>query len=67
MDAHLAQDSESRVACETLVKTGAVVLGGEVTSKAVVDYQVGVTRILLLMVTLEEVSFLGRRLIRLRN
>ena len=39
LDAHLAQDPKARVACETLVTTGQVVLAGEITSKAVVDYQ----------------------------
>ena len=39
LDAHLKADPESRVACETLVKTGAVVLAGEITSRANVDYQ----------------------------
>ncbi|KMQ50859.1 S-adenosylmethionine synthetase [Chitinispirillum alkaliphilum] len=39
LDAMLAQDSESRVACETLVTTGLVVVAGEITSKAVVDVQ----------------------------
>ena len=38
LDAHLAQDPNARVACETLVKTGLVVVAGEITSKAVVDY-----------------------------
>ncbi|MEN6384012.1 MAG: methionine adenosyltransferase [Phycisphaerales bacterium] len=37
LDAHLAQDKESRVACETLVKTGMALVAGEITSKAVVD------------------------------
>ena len=37
LDAMLAQDPESRVACETLIKTGIVVVAGEVRSKAVVD------------------------------
>jgi len=37
LDAMLAQDPASRVACETLVTTGMVVVAGEVTSKAVVD------------------------------
>jgi S-adenosylmethionine synthetase len=37
LDAMLAQDPESRVACETMVSTGMVVVSGEVTSKAVVD------------------------------
>jgi S-adenosylmethionine synthetase len=38
LDAHLAQDKYSRVACETVVKTGLVLLVGEITSKAQVDY-----------------------------
>ncbi len=38
LDALLAQDKYSRVAVETLCKTGLVVLAGEVTTKAVVDY-----------------------------
>jgi len=38
LDALLAQDKYSRVACESLVKTGLVVIAGEITSKAVVDY-----------------------------
>jgi len=39
LDAMLAQDSSSRVACETLVTTGMVVVAGEVTTKATVDMQ----------------------------
>ncbi|WP_040351658.1 methionine adenosyltransferase [Blastopirellula marina] len=39
LDALLAQDPMSRVACETLVNTGLVVMAGEITSKAVIDYQ----------------------------
>jgi S-adenosylmethionine synthetase len=39
LDAMLAQDPNSRVACETLVTTGLVVVAGEITSKAVVDFQ----------------------------
>jgi S-adenosylmethionine synthetase len=38
LDAHLAQDPNARVACETLTKTGLVVVAGEITSKAHVDY-----------------------------
>ena len=37
VDAMLAQDSKSRVACETMVKTGMVILAGEVTTDAWVD------------------------------
>ncbi len=40
LDAHLAQDPNARVACETLVKTGLVVLAGEITSAATnINYQ----------------------------
>lgn len=38
LDAILAQDKSARVACETLVKTGLVVLAGEVTTNARIDY-----------------------------
>ncbi len=37
LDAMLAQDADSRVACETLIKTGLVVLAGEIRTDAVVD------------------------------
>ncbi len=39
LDAMLDQDTTSRVACETLVTTGMVVVAGEVTTKAWVDMQ----------------------------
>lgn len=39
LDALLAQDPRSRVACETLVKTGMVVLAGEITTSAWVDVE----------------------------
>ncbi|MFN3403359.1 MAG: methionine adenosyltransferase [Cytophagaceae bacterium] len=39
LDAMLSQDPNSRVACETLVTTGLVVVAGEVTTKAKVDIQ----------------------------
>ncbi len=39
LDAMLAQDPNSRVACETMVTTGLVVIAGEITSNAVVDIQ----------------------------
>lgn len=37
LDAMLAQDPHSRVACETLVTTGLVVVAGEITTKAQID------------------------------
>ena len=37
LDAMLQQDPDSRVACETLIKTGLVVIAGEVRSNAEVD------------------------------
>jgi S-adenosylmethionine synthetase len=39
LDAYLAQDPKSRVACETMVTTGLAVIAGEITSKGTVDYQ----------------------------
>ena len=39
LDAMLEQDPSSRVACETLVTTGQVVIAGEVTTRAQVDVQ----------------------------
>ncbi len=39
LDALLAQDPKSRVACETLVTTGLVVIAGEISSNARVDYE----------------------------
>ena len=38
LDACLAQDKHSRVACETLAKTGMVVVAGEITTNAVINY-----------------------------
>jgi len=39
LDACLADDPTSRVACETLTATGLVVIAGEITTKAYVDFQ----------------------------
>jgi S-adenosylmethionine synthetase len=38
LDACLAQDPHSRVACETYAKSNIVIVGGEITSKAKLDY-----------------------------
>jgi S-adenosylmethionine synthetase len=43
LDAVLAKDPRARVAAETLCSTGLVVMAGEITAKAVVDFQ-GVAR-----------------------
>ena len=39
LDAHLKQDPEAKVACETASKTGMIMLLGEISSRAQVDYQ----------------------------
>lgn len=38
LDALLSEDPRSRVACETLITTGFVMIAGEITTKALVDY-----------------------------
>src|SRR5512141_3473374 len=38
LDACLGQDKRSRVACETLLKTGYVMIAGEITTNARIDY-----------------------------
>jgi S-adenosylmethionine synthetase len=45
LDALLAQDPRSRVACETLVKTGMVILAGEITTDAWVDLEALVRKV----------------------
>ena len=45
LDAILAQDPKARVACETLLTTGLIVLAGEVTTSATVDYPAVVRRV----------------------
>jgi len=39
LDALLEQDKKSRVACETMVKTGMVIVAGEITTEAYVDVE----------------------------
>ena len=46
LDALLEQDPLSRVACETLVTTGAAIVAGEITTRAVVDYAEVVRRVI---------------------
>ena len=38
LDAALSEDPKARVACETLVTTGLVVIAGEITTEARIDY-----------------------------
>jgi S-adenosylmethionine synthetase len=45
LDALLTQDPRSRVACETLVKTGMVLLAGEITTSAWVDLEALVRKV----------------------
>jgi S-adenosylmethionine synthetase len=51
LDAILAQDPQSRVACETLVTTGLALIAGEVTTSAKIDHQAVVRR------TISEVGY----------
>jgi S-adenosylmethionine synthetase len=44
LDAILTQDPHSRVACETLVTTGIAFVAGEITTNAIIDYQVVVRK-----------------------
>src|SRR3990170_4301870 len=53
LDAHLSGDQKSRVACETLVTTGLVVIAGEITSKTTVHYQEVARR------TIKEIGYEG--------
>ncbi|MFT4571771.1 MAG: S-adenosylmethionine synthetase [Hyphomicrobiaceae bacterium] len=53
LDAHLAGDPESRVACETMCATDMVVLAGEITSKQKVDYDKVVRD------TVREIGYIG--------
>ena len=39
LDAILEEDKAGRVACETFIKTGVAIIGGEITTKAWVDLE----------------------------
>lgn len=39
LDACLTGDKNSRVACETMAKTGMIIVAGEITTKSILDYQ----------------------------
>ena len=53
VDACLTVDPNSRVACESVAKTGFVMLAGEITTKAHLDYQAIVRK------TVREIGFVG--------
>ncbi|AZO34137.1 MAG: methionine adenosyltransferase [Mesorhizobium sp.] len=62
LDAILRTDPKARVACETLVKTGMVVLAGEITTHAQIDYsQVARDTILDIGYDDDAIGFDGRR------
>ena len=46
LDACLSEDAESRVACETLVTTDLVVVAGEITTRANIDYEKVIRKVL---------------------
>ena len=47
LDAVLRDDPQGRVACETFITTGLVIVGGEITTKTYVDVQKIVRRVLI--------------------
>ncbi len=54
LDACLNQDSESRVACETLVTTDLVVISGEITTKAKINWEALARRVV------REIGYTGK-------
>ena len=47
LDAYIAQDKSSRVACETLTKTGLVMVAGEITSNAQIEVEEVIRKVVL--------------------
>ena len=47
LDAILEQDTSARVACETMIKTGMVIIAGEITTMAAVDFEAVVRKTIL--------------------
>ncbi len=47
LDAILKQDTSARVACETMIKTGMVIIAGEITTTATVDFEAVVRKTIL--------------------
>ena len=47
LDAYLAKDPKSRVACETLTKTGLVMVAGEITSNALIEAEEIIRKVVL--------------------
>ena len=47
LDAILEQDTNARVACETMIKTGMVIIAGEITTTATVDFEAVVRKTIL--------------------
>ena len=47
LDAILEQDTGARVACETMIKTGMVIIAGEITTTATVDFEAVVRKTIL--------------------
>ena len=51
LDALLDQDPDSRVACETMITTGWVIVSAEITTKASIDYDS------IIRTTLDEIGY----------
>ena len=51
LDEILKQDPKARVACETYVKTGMALVGGEITTSAWVDIEISLAKSSVILVT----------------